>query len=208
MTTIHLVRHGETEWHAENRYAGTSDVALTDHGRSQADALAAWAGTTRPSRVLSSDLTRAVETALPAAYRAGVPLEIDARLREVHFGRGEGLTAAEMDRGFSAERAAFLAAPATRPLPEGESGVDAVRRAAPVLVELTASASPVLVVAHTTLVRLLLCHLLGLELDDYRRVFPSVANGTVTTVALPDAIGSADGLRGRGALLRFNAPLA
>ena len=32
MTTLYLARHGETEWHAEHRYAGSSDVALTEHG--------------------------------------------------------------------------------------------------------------------------------------------------------------------------------
>ncbi|WP_460407583.1 histidine phosphatase family protein, partial [Actinophytocola sediminis] len=43
MTEIVLVRHGETPWHSDNRYAGRTDVPLTDHGRRQAEALARWA---------------------------------------------------------------------------------------------------------------------------------------------------------------------
>lgn len=42
-TTLLLARHGQTVWHAENRYAGVSDVALTDTGRAQAEALGHWA---------------------------------------------------------------------------------------------------------------------------------------------------------------------
>ncbi|MFD0853182.1 phosphoglycerate mutase family protein, partial [Actinomadura adrarensis] len=46
-TTLYLVRHGQTEWHAENRYAGISDVALTETGRDQAERLGRWAAATR-----------------------------------------------------------------------------------------------------------------------------------------------------------------
>ena len=208
MTTIHFVRHGETIWHHDNRYAGVSDIPLTDRGRRQAEQLAAWAATTDVERVLSSDLGRAVETAQRSAESLGVDLEIDARLREVDFGRGEGLTEAEMEKAFPRERAAFVRTPATSPLPRGETGVSAVERAATALAELATSGRPALVVAHTTLGRLLLCHLLGLPLDEYRRVFPSVGNGTVTTFDLPSDADTVEALAGRAALRRFNSAIA
>ncbi len=207
MTVVHFVRHGETVWHAENRYAGVSDIPLTDRGRGQADALARWAASAELTRVLSSDLSRAVETARLSANAVGVPLEVDPRLREVDFGSAEGLTSSDMERDFPAERAAFERAPASAPLPGGEAGRAAVDRAGAVLVELAASGSTALVVAHTTLGRLLLCHLLGLPLDSYRRVFPRVGNGTVTTFELPADAASVADLRGAAALLRFNAPV-
>ena len=207
MTVLHFVRHGETVWHHENRYAGSSDVALTDRGWVQASALAEWAAETPIGRVLSSDLSRAVGTARLSADALGVDLEIDPRLREVDFGRGEGLTTEQMREAFPAERAAFEAMPATTPLPGGESGRSAVARAGAVLVELAASGTETLVVAHTTLGRLLLCHLIGLPLDSYRRTFPSVGNGTVTTFRLPP-VESVDDLAGTAQLLRFNAPVA
>lgn len=200
--TVHLVRHGETLWHAENRYAGRTDVALTARGGEQALALARWAGGQPVTRVLCSDLTRAVVTARPCAEALGLDLEVDPRLREVDFGRGEGMTAAEMDAAFPEERRRFTDAPASSPLPGGEAGADAVARAAAVLAGL--DGGEVLVVAHTTLGRLLLCHLLGLPLDDYRRRFPALANGAVTTLRLPPAGAE---LRGAAALLRLNAPV-
>ena len=45
MTTFHLARHGETEWYAEHRYAGSSDVPLTPNGLQQAEELGEWAMT-------------------------------------------------------------------------------------------------------------------------------------------------------------------
>ncbi|MBI0382368.1 histidine phosphatase family protein, partial [Streptomyces albiflaviniger] len=67
MTDFVLVRHGETVWHAENRYAGRTDVPLTEHGHQQAAELGAWAAGRRLDAVLSSPLSRARLTAEPAA---------------------------------------------------------------------------------------------------------------------------------------------
>ncbi|MBI5160310.1 MAG: histidine phosphatase family protein [Micrococcales bacterium] len=203
MTDVHLVRHGETVWHAENRYAGSTDVPLTERGRMQAQELARWAAGAGLTRVLSSDLGRARDTATLAADAAGLPLEIDSRLREIDFGRAEGLTAAEMDAAFPEARAAFLAAPATSPLPGGEPGaVVADRMLAALADAIRGTDGPVLIVGHTTAIRLALCALLGLPLDGYRDRFPSLHNAALTTVRLPQH----GDLRGAGALLALNAP--
>ena len=207
MITIHFLRHGETVWHHDNRYAGVSDVALTDRGRQQAQELAPWAAAADIRLVATSDLSRAIETAQPVAAVAGVPYHVDPGLREVDFGRGEGLTRTEMRARFPAELAAFLANPASVPLPGGERGVDAADRG---LRALAALGGPydertIAVVAHSTLIRLLLCRLIGLPLDDYRRRFPVMGNATVTTVRVPAGPGAED-LVGAAELIRFNAP--
>ncbi|GAA4789598.1 hypothetical protein GCM10023200_25430 [Actinomycetospora chlora] len=202
MTELVLVRHGETVWHHDNRYAGRSDVALTDRGRDQAEQLARWAGITRIDAVHTSPLQRARDTAEPAGRALGVAVAVDERLVEVDFGRGDGLTRDEMRERFPAELDEFLAAPASSPLPGGEPGADAVARARPALDE-AVSRHPdgtVLVVGHQTLLRLLLCALLEVPLDRYRTVFPRLENGARTVVRVPD--GGAPGL------LVLNAPLA
>lgn len=207
MTAVHLIRHGETIWHAENRYAGSSDVPLTARGREQGNALARWAAGVGIEVVATSDLSRAVETGDAAAKLLSVDLVIDARLREVHFGAGEGRTRAEMAELFPEQLAAFVATPASTPLPGGEPGTVAVARGLDALAELTQVAGAhgnVLVVAHSTLIRLVLCRVLGLPLDEYRRRFPALANTAVTTVEVPLAT-DATQLVGRGALIRFNA---
>jgi probable phosphoglycerate mutase len=58
MTSLYLARHGETVWYAEHRYAGSSDVELTDHGLVQADELGEWATRARLSAIVASPMQR------------------------------------------------------------------------------------------------------------------------------------------------------
>ena len=209
MITLHLLRHGETIWHRDNRYAGSSDIPLTDLGLAQARTLAGWGRQTNIVAVVTSDLARAVMTGQELASGAGVRPRIDARLREVDFGRGEGLTRAEMGEQFPDELAAFLERPATQPLPGGESGEKALRRARAAVVDLVQAVpdeSEVAIVGHGTVIRLLLCDALGIALNDYRRRFPSIGNAAVSTLLLPRAA-TPDELTGAGGLLRFDCPV-
>jgi broad specificity phosphatase PhoE len=185
VTTLVLARHGETVWHAENRYAGSSDVALTDLGRRQAQELGRWAGVSNIAAVYSSDLSRAVLTAEPASMVLGLSTVIDPRLREVHFGAAEGMTTSEMEDSFPDDLRRFRTRPASSPLPGAENGRAAVRRAWNALEEIAAKHdATVLVVMHSTLMRLVLCHATGLPLDGYRSVFPNVLNVAATTLEL------------------------
>ncbi|MGA5097265.1 histidine phosphatase family protein [Streptomyces lavendulocolor] len=202
MTDFVLVRHGETTWHAENRYAGRTDVPLTERGLRQAAALESWAAGQRLDAVLCSPLSRARLTAGPAATALGLTARVDERLYEVDFGRGDGLTRREMAEEFPDELAAFLADPVAHHLPGGEDPVAAAERAVGCLEEVARElpGGRVLVVAHSTLVRLALCELLGIPLARYRQVFPALENGALTELRL---------LPGRRAsLLRLNAPAA
>jgi broad specificity phosphatase PhoE len=186
MTQLVLVRHGETEWHAENRYAGVSDISLTARGLEQAQQLAAWARTAGLAAVWTSTLTRAQLTATACADAIGAPLQVDGRLRELDFGYGEGLTSAEMHERFPEALQAFHADPITGHLPGGEDPTDAVRRFTGCLYDL-ADRHPddrILVVAHTTAIRLALCELIGLPLRHYRRIFPSLRNCGLTEIRL------------------------
>lgn len=187
MTTFFLARHGETVWHADHRYAGNSDVGLTRHGLGQAAALGAWAVDARLDAIVSSPLTRARRSAAPSVETTGLPLRIDDRLVEIDFGAAEGLTPAEIGERFPAEWAAFCRAPASSPLPGGESGRAGIARALPVLDELVEElpGGRVLVVAHATLIRLLFCELAGMDPDGYRDLLPVLGNCSVTTIEYP-----------------------
>ncbi|MDQ8706164.1 histidine phosphatase family protein [Streptomyces sp. LHD-70] len=199
MTDFILVRHGETVWHAENRYAGRTDVPLTPHGREQAAALADWAVNAGLTAVWSSPLSRARLTAAPAAEACGLTARVDERLYELDFGQGDGLTRDEMRQRFPQELAAFLDDPVENHLPGGEDPRKAAGRAAECLADI-AREQPhgrILLVAHSTLVRVLLCHLLGIPLADYRRVFPHLLNGALTEIRIEN---------GQTALLRLNTP--
>lgn len=199
-TRIVLVRHGETVWHAENRYAGSSDIALTRKGEQQALNLAAWAKNAKLAAVYASTLSRAVATAIPVAAVARVMLQTSPDLVELDFGLGEGLTDQEMNAKFPEARAAFCVDPVTHHLPGGENPTAAVNRAMSALQKIASAheGDRVLVVAHNTLIRLMLCHLLQIPLARYRSTFPHLANGTLTEIEFrPTGV----------ALLSFNSPL-
>src|SRR4051794_4080452 len=99
MTThLFLARHGQTEWHAENRYAGSSEVALTAEGRRQAEALAEFANAAKPTALFCSPQERARRTIAPAAAALGLPATLVDGLREAHFGIAEGRTRDELAR--------------------------------------------------------------------------------------------------------------
>ncbi len=200
MTRLLLVRHGETVWHSENRYAGSSDIELTPRGQGQAELLAEWAESAGLSAVWSSPLDRARRTAAPCAAAAGVPHTVDARLRELDFGAAEGLTAPDMEKALPEALVAFRRNPVSHHLPGGEDPVSGARRFTACLDAICQDhpGGRVLVVAHTTAIRLALCQLLGLPLQNYRRIFPSIRNCGLTEIQCGD---------GTVSLLQFNAPL-
>ena len=98
MTTLLLVRHGETDWNADGRLQGHTDRPLSDHGRRQAQQLAEQLEGEQIEAIYSSDLARARETAEIVGGRLGLPVELDPDLREKDWGTWEGLTAVERDR--------------------------------------------------------------------------------------------------------------
>ncbi len=91
-TTLHVVRHGETDWNRERRVQGHTDVPLNDEGRRQSLALAKELSATHLDAAYSSDLSRARETARLVIGAGATALVEDPDLREKHFGTWEGLT--------------------------------------------------------------------------------------------------------------------
>lgn len=98
MTTLLLVRHGETDWNAEGRLQGHTDRPLSDYGRRQARRLAEELEGEELEAIYSSDLARAHETAEIVGERLGLPVALEPDLREKDWGTWEGLNAVERDR--------------------------------------------------------------------------------------------------------------
>ncbi len=98
MTTLLLVRHGETDWNAEGRLQGHTDRPLSEYGRRQARRLAEELVDEPLDAIYASDLARARETAEIVGERLTLPVMLDGDLREKDWGTWEGLTPAERDR--------------------------------------------------------------------------------------------------------------
>ncbi|MFF7789264.1 histidine phosphatase family protein [Streptomyces sp. NPDC007991] len=199
-TTLLLARHGQTVWHAENRYAGVSDIGLTDTGRAQSEALGRWAAAHPVDAVWTSPLSRAVATAEPACRALGLLPRREPGLVECDFGVVEGRTLAEFEAEDPDRAAAFRADPVAHPFPGAEDPTAAAVRGAAALRRITGAhpGGRVLVVAHNTLLRLVLCTLLSIPPGEYRRVFPRLRNAAISELRMhPD---------GSAALLSLNVP--
>lgn len=95
VTTLVLVRHGETAWNVEGRIQGHTDIALNGLGVAQAEAVGKRLARERFDAVYSSDLMRAFHTARPAVPDPDRTIIKDRRLRERHLGVLQGLTGEE-----------------------------------------------------------------------------------------------------------------
>ncbi|MBC3193238.1 histidine phosphatase family protein [Pseudonocardia sp. C8] len=164
---VTLLRHGQTEFNAGHRMQGHLDTMLTDEGRAQAAAAAPLLAGARFDRIITSDLTRAYDTASAVAEATGLPLSVDKRLRETHLGSWQGRTVAEIEVEQPGAIAAWRSDPRWTP-PGGESRVDVVKRALPVVEELDAEYADdpeyrsVLLVAHGGMIAGMVCGLLAL----------------------------------------------
>ncbi len=165
-----MVRHGATILSAEDRFAGATDVPLSDEGREQTRRLAERLSRERIAAVYASPLGRTIETAqiLSAPHK----LDVQARegLREISHGRWEQMTRREVEEKFPEEAAEWEKDPYTFAPLGGESGLAVTARALPALIELVRkhAGQNILVVSHKGTIRLLLSSLLGFDPRRYR----------------------------------------
>lgn len=169
-TRVFLVRHGATVLTAEDRFAGATDVALSDEGREQAQRLAHRLQNEKISAIYASPLGRTAETARILAEPHALEVQSRDGLREISHGRWEQMTRREVETQFPDEAAAWEQDPYTFAPQGGESGLAVTARALPVLIEIVRAhaAGNVLVVSHKATIRLLLSSLLGFDPRRYR----------------------------------------
>ncbi|GAA4018741.1 bifunctional RNase H/acid phosphatase [Allokutzneria multivorans] len=158
-TRLILLRHGQTPLSVERRYSGRGDAQLTEEGRRQAAAAAQRLGKlTDVAAVVSSPLSRAVDTARGVADALGVePVVLDG-LTETDFGSWEGLTFAEAAERDPEAHRAWLSDTSFAP-PGGGESFDAVhRRVRRCRDDLIAKhgGSTIVVVSHVTPIKTLL----------------------------------------------------
>jgi probable phosphoglycerate mutase len=169
-TRVFLIRHGATILTAEDRFAGATDVELSDEGREQARRLADRLSGEEIAAVYASPLSRTVETAhiIAAPHR----LEVVSRdaLREISHGHWEQMTRGEVEEKFPEECAAWEEDPYTFAPAGGESGLEVTARALPLLLEIVRHhpEERVAIVSHKATIRLLLSSLLGFDPRRYR----------------------------------------
>jgi probable phosphoglycerate mutase len=169
-TRVMLIRHGATVLSAEDRFAGSTDVELSDEGRNQARRLGERLADADLAAVYVSPLSRTRETAKLVIGAHPLTPEVDADLREIDHGHWEQLTRREVEQRFPKEYETWEADPFTFAPEGGESGLSVMARALPVVRKIVVahSGKTVAVVSHKATIRLVLCSLLGIDARGYR----------------------------------------
>ena len=168
MTRILLVRHGETELQSSLRYWGKTDVALGPIGLHQAEQLRDRLAMERIDFIYSSELKRATDTADIIAARHNLKVITCPELREIDFGKLEGMEFNEIHSQFPEVEKMWLARDPALVYPDGESLTDFENRVMTFETRLKnhRANDTILIIAHAGVLRTLICQLLGLEMKN------------------------------------------
>jgi broad specificity phosphatase PhoE len=181
--TALLMRHGETRWNREGRVMGRNPVELSDNGRVQVATAARFVSFLRPDLIVTSPLVRARQSAqIVADELGGVEIVEEPTIAEVLYGRWEGMSFHELIE--DPHYLEYRKSPIEHPTPGGETipqvqerGVSAICRAF--------EAHPgrrLLFVSHGDIIRTVLCHFLGLDLNFFNRL--RVDNATFSAIQI------------------------
>ena len=181
MARLLLVRHGETKENSTGRFWGRTDVELSDVGLHQAERLRDRLASEDISTVYSSDLHRALQTAQVIASRHELSVIASQELREIDFGSVEGLTYGEISRKYPDLARSWFSWDLSFRFPDGESIADLNNRVNRFLhgIKEHAREETILVVAHSGVLRLLVCNLLGLELRHWSQIRLDLASVSI-----------------------------
>jgi probable phosphoglycerate mutase len=186
MTTILLIRHGQTAWNREERFRGQVDLPLDDLGLKQAEAVGQRvASDWKPYAIYASSLQRTLQTAAAVARACGLRAIIHDSLLDIDYGAFAGLTPAEAADHYPDLARAWRQAPHTVHFPDGESLADVRGRAEAALGEFIAKHpdQTVVLVTHVVVCRLLLCSLLGLDSSHFWQFQPATASLSVFEIS-------------------------
>jgi broad specificity phosphatase PhoE len=186
-TRILLIRHGQSQGNAEQRFGGHTATPLSELGHRQAEATALALATEGVTAIYASDLRRAVETAEPLARATGLEIKQASAFRERGIGKMEGLTFAEAAEQYPDEYAALLRRDFEHVLLGGESYRQLLDRAARALDEVINEnlGGIIAVFTHAGTACILALHLIGaLDAPELRPVWLRTANCGINRFAL------------------------
>lgn len=171
MSRLLLVRHGETELNSAQRYWGRTDVKLSAAGLRQVERLRDLLAAEKIDAVYSSQLSRARVTAETIISGHSLEIVTCPELQEVNFGKLEGLTFAEVSQLYPEVTRLWIERDPGLRYPDGESIREFNRRVSQFLsrLEKHTPEETLLVVAHSGSLRVLICHLLGVEVEHWRQ---------------------------------------
>jgi broad specificity phosphatase PhoE len=180
MTELVLARHGETTWNVEKVFRGRADVALNEAGIRQAELLGSYLSNWKLEAIYSSPLRRALDTANIVASYQKVAVRIAEDLVDFDYGEWQSLPEPEAKRLYPALITEWHNSPNKIRMPGGE-GLEDVRTRAIELVDgiLSRHQGNVLLVSHRVVLKVLICHLLGLDNSHFWNIRQDICGITI-----------------------------
>jgi len=165
MTSIYLVRHGQTAWNKEEIFRGRTDIPLDETGRRQAVLAGEYFKGMEIDRIYSSPLSRAWETAEKVAQLHYLKVQPLKGILDMSFGKWEGQSHQDIQKNDKETYRRWREEPHLVRLPGGESLDDVRARATASMEEVVRSHSgkTVVLVSHRVVNKVLICGILGLD---------------------------------------------
>lgn len=163
ITRLYLVRHGQSAGNAEGRFGGHGATPLSPKGVLQAETTARLLTDEGVSAIYSSDLDRAVQTAMPLSELSGIPVKLNKAFRERHVGVLEGLTFDESKQRYPEDYLALVRRNVNHVITDGESYRDLLGRATRELWNLLRQhqGERIAIFSHTGAICFMTLHLMG-----------------------------------------------
>lgn len=171
MTRLYLIRHGETLWNKEKRAQGAQDIKLSENGKIQGKLLADSLKDKNIDLIYASDLSRAYETAELIGKSVEKPVTILEGIREINFGKWEGLTRDEMNNKYKEIFEEWNLRPHLAKIPGGET-LKQVQKRAMEAVNGIIEKNPgknIVMVSHGVSIKAIIFDLLNIELSNYKK---------------------------------------
>lgn len=179
---LYLIRHGQTDWNVAGKIQGSTDIPLNETGKRQAACLAKGMEKRPVSRVFTSTLSRAYETARAIGDSQNVPVYGLFELQEVNYGYWEGLTMEEIEQRYPKELQQWYLSPVEVAPPGGETQTQVYERCKAAINRILEQGDgDVAVVSHGATVVFLLEYMLdGTGRDEEDDII--VGNASISTV--------------------------
>jgi len=167
---LYILRHGQTGCSRENFFCGSIDPELTPEGLDMAKAFAVTYRSLPWSAIYCSPMGRTKATAQPLCDAIAMEMQLRDGLKEINYGKWEGLSPETVDRQYHDDYIRWTADPAWYPPTEGEPAVAIAHRSLEVIEEIKQqyNTGNVLIVSHKATIRIILCSLLGIEVGRFR----------------------------------------
>ncbi|WZL74941.1 histidine phosphatase family protein [Clostridiaceae bacterium 35-E11] len=172
MTKLFLIRHGETQWNLESRAQGSQNIQLSEKGIQQAKLLADRIKDYKIDCIYTSNLDRASQTAKLLGNNLNVDVITMNELREMSFGKWEGLTNAQIQENYKENYVVWRSKPHEATIPDGENLIDVQKRALEAIGKILDSNKNknIVIVSHGVTIKSIILGIMDMDLSNFYKI--------------------------------------